>query len=101
MYRGTTPVIILNVKSEIDFSTIAECRIVLENEGGSNEKVYTDVEIDEENKQIRFQMSQEDTYNFYAGTIKLQARIKLTNGSIIPSKIKTTMMYDNLEEVVI
>ena len=101
LFRGTTPVIILKVNTEIDLSTIELCHVTIVNEGGSNKKTYENVDIDTENNQISFQMTQEDTLEFIAGKIKIQLRAKLFNGTVVSSKIITTTIYDVLEEVVL
>lgn len=105
MYRGSTPTVILNitpsVKSELDLSLIDICHVTLESQSGSTSITYEDVEIDIENKQIKFQMSQEDTLKFDVGKIKIQIRVKLKNGAVIPSNIVITDMNEILEEVIL
>ena len=99
--RGTTPVIILNIKNDdFDFDTISKCHVILENELGSNEKTYDNIRVDGENRRLLLELTQEDTFGFYSGNIKLQLRIKLRNGSVVHSKIIATSIENCLEEAI-
>ena len=101
MERGTNPLIILHIDTEIKLQYVTACRVVVSTEGGSVKIAYTDVRIDPENSTISFQMPQEDSFKFYAGNIKIQLRLKFQNGMVRASKILVTTLNDCLEDVVI
>ena len=101
MDRGTNPLIILHLNTELDLNYIDACRVVVASEGGTVKIAYTDVTINAEENTISFQMPQEDSFKFYAGRIKIQVRLKLENGTIRASKILTTTLNDCLEDVII
>lgn len=101
MDRGTNPLIILHLNTELDLNYIDACRVVVASESGTVKMTYTDVTIDTEEHTISFQMPQEDTFKFYAGKVKIQLRLKFQNGTIRASKILTTTLNDCLEDVII
>ena len=101
MERGTNPLIILNLHTDLDLSTVRTARVVVSSEAETHKIAYDNITIDSEEKTATFQMSQEDTLSFYPGKIKIQLRIKFQNGSVKASKIIKTNLYDCLEDVVI
>lgn len=102
MYRYTTPTIILKIKNDdFDMEQIDVCHVTLESERGGKQFVCTRPEIDTEEKTISFEMTQEQTQVFDVGIIKIQIRIKLYNGRVIPSKIVKTTMNEILEEQIL
>lgn len=102
MYRGTTPVIILNIKNEhFDMDNIKLCHVTIESENGLNKIVYENPTIVAEDKRIMVQMTQEETLKFDVGFIKIQMKIKLQNDSVISSQIVRTRLNEILEEEVI
>lgn len=101
MYRGTTPTIILNVRTNLDLKDVSECHVMIRSDEGYTSILYDDVRLDTEKKIITFQMSQEDTLRFEVGRIKIQVKMKLKNGSVIASKIINTEMKKSLEEIII
>lgn len=92
MYRGSTPTIKLNIKSDVDFNQIDALEFTLNS--NSNMKVATknDVDIDVENKTISLALTQEDTLSFNVGIIEIQLRVKFNNGNAWVSPIKKTTM---------
>lgn len=102
MYRYTTPTIILKIKNEdFDMEQIDVCHVTVESERGGRQYICEHPEIDTEEKTIMFEMSQEDTKYFDVGMVKIQIRIKLYNGRVIPSKIVKTTMNEILEEQIL
>ena len=101
MDRGTNPLIILHLSEEIELEYVDVCRVIISSESGTVKKTYTDVTIDTQEHTVSFQMPQEDTFQFYAGKIKLQLRLKFQNGMVRASKILTTTLNDCLEDVII
>lgn len=99
MYRSTTPELIFHVTNEdIDMSKIAICHVTVESADYSHKIIYENPEIDVENRLIKQFMTQAETLSFNAGTVLIQLKVKLENGSVIPSKIMTRSMKEILEE---
>lgn len=92
MYRGSTPIIRLKILTEIEFREIEALEMVLSST--NNQKVATldDVVVDEDNKTIALQLSQEDTLAFNAGPIEIQLRVRFRNDKTWVSPIKKTTM---------
>lgn len=101
MERGSNPLVILNLLTDLDLTLVDECHAIVSSESETHKIVYDNVDLDNEEKTATFQMSQEDTLSFYPGRIKVQLRIKFQNGSVKVSKIVETDMHDCLEDVVI
>ena len=101
MYRSTTPTLILKIKNEnFDMETIDVCHISIESESKQSELLITTPQIDKENKQITATLTQEQTLAFGVGGIKVQLKIKLKNGIVVPSVIVKTTMKEILEEAI-
>ncbi len=99
MFRSTTPTVRLNVKNQdFDMSQIRVCHVTMESENKLNKLVIEDPIIDVEHRRIQFRLTQEQTLGFNVGNIKIQVKIKLTNGSVISSQIVRTSMNEILEE---
>jgi len=101
MDRGTNPLVILKLHTDLDLEYVEECRVVVSSEQETHKIAYSNVTIDSENKTASFQMTQEDTLSFYSGNVKIQLRLKFQNGSVKASKIVMANMNDCLEDVVI
>ena len=102
LYRGTTPTIILHVTNEdFNMANISECHVTIQNDNGTNKKVFENPTIDAEEKTITVPLTQEDTLSFKYGNINIQARVKLISGSVIASPIITTNMNRILEETIL
>jgi hypothetical protein len=101
MYRSTTPTLILKIKNEnFDFETIKECHVTIESESKQTELLITNPTIDSENRRIMITLTQEQTLKFNVGIIKVQLKIKLKSGAVIPSVIVKTTMKEILEEAI-
>lgn len=99
IYQSTTPVLIFNIlNDDLNLEEINVCHLTIESESGSERKIFENPTIDVENKKITQELTQEDTLLFHVGYIKLQLKIKLQNGMVIPSKIIKTTMNEILEE---
>lgn len=99
MFRSTTPTVRLNVKNQdFDMSQIRVCHVTMESESKLNKLIIENPIIDEEHRRIQFRLTQEQTLSFNVGNIKIQVKIKLTNGSVISSQIVRTSMNEILEE---
>lgn len=101
MYRGTTPILIFNVKSELNLLTIEELWITFK--ASSKEKTFTldDVSINNEEKQVTLQMSQDDTLYFGSGKLSVQFRFRTSDGNAYASNIKSITLDAILKDGVI
>lgn len=101
MYQGTTPAIILNLRTNLDLSLVTDCHVMFQSELGYSSLLYDNVKIDTEKKRIIIVMSQADTLSLSVGTVKIQVKMKLKNGMTIASKIIKTELKDALEDIII
>lgn len=77
--RGTTPTIVINVKSEVDFSTVTSIWVYISQRGLVRVcKEITDVVFDQENMTITLKLSQDDTLGLYEGEALFQIRLLLS-----------------------
>ena len=62
MYRGTTPSLTFNIKTELDLTEIAECWVTFKSKSSNKVQTYTldDLIIDSEAKKITIPLTQED-----------------------------------------
>lgn len=97
--RGTTPIVTIQIEDEdYDMDQIEVCHVTIQNDSGRNQKIFTDCELDNVNKTIKFMLSQEDTLNYEKGNVKLQVRIRLKDGKADASDIFIGPMKEILEE---
>lgn len=77
--RGTTPTIVINVKSEVDFSTVTSIWVYISQMGLIRVcKEITDVVFDQEKMTITLKLSQDDTLGLYEGEALFQIRLLLS-----------------------
>ena len=105
MYRSTTPTAILEVSFDDETVDVTEvmrkiqiCHVTFKSEDGLHKMLYTNPDIDPENHQIRITMTQSETKMFNVGRVKVQAKIKLENGTVVASDIVVDNMKEILEE---
>lgn len=103
MIRGTTPILTFKIKTDLDLSLIEKAEITFKSVNGTKEKTWdeTELSIDDQEKKIQLQLSQEDTLFFSVGEIQIQLRIKLNNDMVYASKIVTSTLDKILKEGVI
>lgn len=100
--RGTTPTIVIHIKNpDMDLNTFDVCHITIANVGGFNKKVFENPEINNEEKTLSIDLSQEDTLAYESGNIEIQVKVKLNTGKVIASEIVITTMKRILEEAVL
>ncbi len=99
MIQGTTPIVRLLIENPPDFDMdlIDFAHITIENESGRNQKIF-DADIDKENKILSCELTQEDSLNYEKGMLKVQVKIKLTNGRVISHEVIYTNLYEILEK---
>lgn len=90
MYRGTTPSLTFNIKTELDLTEIAECWVTFKSKQSNKVQTYTfdDLIIDSEAKTITITLTQEDTLYFSPGTVEVQIRLRTTDDLAYASNIK-------------
>lgn len=99
MYRSTTPIVILRIKNEdFDLDLVKTCHVTIESELGLKKLIIEETKLNNEDKTISFNLTQKQTLDFSVGKIKIQLKVKLRGGSVIPSKIIETTMKEILEE---
>ena len=83
MIRGTTPTIILKIKSpDFDMSAIDFVHLSIEDSNGKINKIIENPIIDIEEKTISYHLTQQDTLDFGIGTINVQVKGKLLDGNV-------------------
>lgn len=102
MYRYTTPTLPVEI-TEVDYTTVDIFRIAIEQ--GKNEMLKiisaNDPHVDAEHSTIYVPLTQEETASFKEGYVKIQARIKFTNGSVLATNKVNMPVEDVLDEVII
>ena len=105
MYRSTTPTAILEVSFDDETVDVTEvmqniqiCHVTFKSEDGLHKMLYENPTVDPEHHQIRITMTQAETKMFNVGKVKVQAKIKLNNGTVIASDIVVDNMKEILEE---
>ena len=87
LIRGTTPTIVVNVKSELDFTMITEVWLYIAQQNKVKvDKELENVTLNEEKKTITCVLSQEDTLSLKDGDATIQIRILLSDGTALANK---------------
>ena len=98
LIRGTTPTIVINVKSDIDLTAVTAIWVYISQQNKVKvDKELTDVTFNIQEKQILVTLSQEDTLELKADTDTLfQIRLLLSNGTALAtlaSKVTVKEVY--------
>ena len=95
--RGTTPTILINIKNDIDMTTIHQVWIYISQQNKVKvDKEISDVDIDTEKRQISLRLEQEDTLALKSGDAFFQIRILLEDGTAlatVANKISVIEIY--------
>ena len=84
LIRGTTPTIVINVKDDIDLSTITEIWVYISQQNKVKvDKKIEDVDIDDVTKTITLTLSQEDTLSLKSGEALFQIRLLLQDDTAL------------------
>lgn len=94
MYRGTTPTIKWIVNNEdLRFEDIENIWMTFKDNAAHKKTVdISEINIDEEERSISYEFSQEETLNFHTGIIETQLRILLKSGQAFATPIKEFKM---------
>ena len=103
MYRGTTPSITFNIKTDIDLDELAVCYITLKSVDKNIVETYDldDIIVDSQLKTLTIALSQEETLAFARGVIYVQIRLRTNDDLAYASQIKELRMNDILKDGVI
>lgn len=101
MRRGTTPT--LTIKCiDVDVKDLASIYVTFKQGNIELTKTNNDIVVDLENNAVNVPLSQEDTLTFNKGTVDVQIRALLSDGTTaIASKIRTFSMEKILKDGVI
>ncbi len=101
MYRGTTPTLIYNINSNLDLNGMLQIWVTLKTL--MYEKTFSkdDIIVNNENKTLTIELSQEDTLNFYGSNVETQVRFLDSNRKAYASNIKKIILDNILKEGVI
>ncbi len=95
MRRGTNPII--NIEVNIDIDLITEGYVTFKQGDVTVEKTISECSL--ENSCICVQLEQEDTLSFKAGlAVQVQARLKLSDGTICATDINRLQVQDVLKD---
>ena len=94
IYRGTTPTIVANCKSDLDMNLITQIWFVISQQNKEKiVKYYGDCTLDEVAKTISMKCTQEETLSLKKGDAILQIRLLLQDGTALASPQCETVVY--------
>lgn len=79
MYRGTTPTLSLKLETDISLADLAELWATFKTQTVEVTKTLSEVTIDDAQKIITVQLSQEDTLKLNASECQVQVRFRTQN----------------------
>lgn len=101
MYRGTTPTITMKLNTDLSFDLIKEIWVTFKSWKTEVTKTIENCHLDDENKTITVELSQEDTLSFGIGEVAVQLRFVLDNGQAFASPIRKISSEKILKDGVI
>ena len=101
MYRGTTPTLVLTLKTFIDFQNVDKLYVTIQSKLKSIDIDKSRCVLDNENKTIQFTLTQEETLQFNVSNVEIQVRMKLKDGKVYASSIANVEMNKILKDGVI
>lgn len=101
--RGTTPSIVISVKTDIDLSEVSSVWIYISQQNKVRfNKELTDVEIDTSEKTITAKLDQEDTLALKAGVEAFfQIRLLMEDGTALATKAEKVPVLEVYKDGVI
>lgn len=100
MTRGTTPTIILKLKTDLQMSEMKQIWVTMKNLVFEKTYQIGDIQITEDNSLV-IQLSQEDTLKFCSGDVNVQVRLLNNSDKAYASNIKSLSVKSILKEGVI
>ena len=101
MYRGTTPTLIYNVNSNLDLNGMLQIWVTLKNLMYEKTFEKDNIIVDNGNKTITVELSQEDTLLFNGKEVSTQIRFLDSMGKAYASNIEKIELNNILKEGVI
>lgn len=96
MIRGTTPTVMFHLNG-LSYEDIKKLYLTFEQ--GTKQLTKTEYEYDKRVYSVK--LTQEETLLYSAGTVKVQVKVLLIDGTVVASPIKTLSMTDILMEEVV
>lgn len=96
MIRGTTPTVMFHLNG-LAYEDIKKLYLTFEH--GTKQLTKTEYEYDKRVYSVK--LTQEETLLYSAGTVKVQVKVLLIDGTVVASPIKTLSMTDILMEEVV
>ena len=101
MYRGTTPTLIYNVNSNLDLNGMTQIWITLKTLMYEKTFSIDDIVINNEEKTLTIELTQEDTLYFNGKEVSTQIRFLDSIGKAYASNIEKIELNNILKEGVI
>lgn len=87
MYRGTTPTIVFNINSDLDFSLLSQVWVTFKSQTAEITKDIASLDLDNENRKISVRLSQTETLQFNNQHVETQIRFLLNDGTAFATNI--------------
>lgn len=87
MYRGTTPTIVFNINSDLDFSLLSQVWVTFKSQTVEVTKDMSQIGLDNENRKISVRLSQTETLSFINQCVETQIRFLLSDGTALATNI--------------
>ena len=84
MWQGTTPTI--EIKTDINLTPMAQVQLTIEDRKG-NRLTINQEELTISEDTVTFQLSQKESLSLSPGRVRLQLRVKTTDGDVLASNI--------------
>lgn len=103
MYRGSTPVIKINLPDKVDLENVSEIWVTIKNFYTKITKKLSEdnVDVDVEGHNVKIGLTQEETLTLSPGEARVQVRFLTDNGQSFPTNEMIIQVNDILEGGVI
>lgn len=107
MYRGTTPTLFLELKTDLSLDNLAELWVTFKSIKGEKKREVTKsledeaIAVDAEHKTILVKLTQEDTLTLIDGTCDVQVRFRTIDDLAYASTVERVSVERILKEGVI
>jgi len=85
MTRGTTPVLVLKLDTDLPLDNLSELWVTFETSTVEVNKSLSEVTVDSAEKEITVELTQEDTLKLYVGLCDVQVRFKIGDNAYATS----------------
>ena len=101
MYRGTTPQIKLTLDTNLNLEEIANMWVTFKGMAIEITKTQADCIILNEDKEIRVNLTQDDTLKLQQGKVRVQVRFRMNSGKAYATSIGELQLNGILKEGVV